>query len=217
MSIQFTIYECSNHQCRLRFPLKISIHAPSYCPKCKHKLNKIKIFNNQKDLEQKWQNRIKMEIILLLDNLRSAYNVGSILRSADGFEIEQIFLCGITPSPTNPKTLKTSLGAEKSFYWEYQANSLDTAHKLKERGFKLIGLEIEPASKPIFVLTEKKLGSKVVIVLGNEIVGIDPDLRILCDDLIYIPMLGYKQSFNVTIAFGIIAFYARYIQELNKS
>ena len=142
-----------------------------------------------------------------MDNIRSSYNVGSIFRTSDGFKIDELHLCGITPTPKNNKILKTSLGAEKSVHWTYYRNALDITKKKINSGYQIISLEIDNNSIPIHKLYKKTIGNKILLILGNETSGIDPDLRALSNMLIYIPMMGNKKSFNVTIAFGIAAFY----------
>jgi len=148
----------------------------------------------------------KKSVSALLDNLRSAWNVGSIFRSADGLGIKTLYLCGITPTPTNRSVLKTALGAEKSVAWEYSNNALETAKILKAEGYRMVALEQDERA---ISLEERKRGDTLatILVVGNEVTGVDPALLDLCDQILHIPMRGSKRSFNVEVAFAIAAYH----------
>jgi tRNA G18 (ribose-2'-O)-methylase SpoU len=146
----------------------------------------------------------KGNLSILLDNVRSAWNVGSILRSADGFGFSQAYLCGITPTPDQEAVTKTSLGAEDSVPWSYHKDAVKLAKGLKKEGFGLYALEEH--ERAVNIHQAARLTYDTVLVVGNEITGVDPELLELCDDILYIPMRGEKKSFNVAIAFGIAAF-----------
>jgi len=142
----------------------------------------------------------------LLDNVRSAWNVGSIFRTADGLGVRKLHLCGITPTPNNEAVRKTSLGAEESVIWEYSRNALEMAQKLKGEGCKLIALEQDPRAIPIMEYQISISDSQFpILILGNEVTGADPEILDLCDQIVYIPMRGKKRSFNVEVAFAIAA------------
>ncbi len=148
---------------------------------------------------------------MLLDSIRSAWNVGSILRSADGFGFTHAYLCGITPTADHEAVTKTSLGAEDSVPWSYHKNAVKLVKGLKVEGWRVYALEDEARSLPISQLpnyqsTDYEFPSHAVLIVGNEVTGVDPDLLDLCDGIFYIPMLGEKRSFNVAIAFGIAAY-----------
>lgn len=213
MSSDFIILECNNNNCLFRFPIKSSSKTPIFCPRCKSSIKIALEYSESQSNTSIIPSKKGTSFSLLLDNLRSAYNVGSILRSADGFSINHVFLCGMTATPENPKIAKTSLGAENSVSWSYSTNSLITANNLKENGHYLYGLEIGPKSRPIHKIENHKDANNIVLVVGNELGGIDPLVRNLCNEQIYIPMMGNKRSFNVTIAFGIAAFYLRFMKD----
>ncbi|GAB4503450.1 MAG: hypothetical protein Fur0043_04420 [Anaerolineales bacterium] len=141
----------------------------------------------------------------LLDNLRSAWNVGAIFRSADGLGVNKLHLCGITPTPENQAVAKTALGAEKSVTWQYARNALEQASQLKANGFRLIALEQDERAIPLSHYPLQSLANTLFIV-GNEVTGVDPGLLDLCDHILHIPMLGSKRSLNVEVAFGIAAY-----------
>lgn len=145
-------------------------------------------------------------VAVLLDNIRSAWNVGSILRSADGFGFSQAYLCGITPTADNEAVIKTALGAQDSVPWSYHKDAVKLVKGLKVQGWKVYALEDDPRSRPITHLLNRQSLHPSVLMIGNEVTGVDPELLDLCDQIFYIPMLGEKKSFNVAIAFGIAAY-----------
>ena len=161
--------------------------------------------------------RLTSSPAVLLDNVRSAWNVGSILRSADGFGFSHAYLCGITPTADNEAVTKTSLGAEDSVPWSYHKNAVKLIKGLKLEGWKIYALEGDERSVPLganglllkmgeHTLADTQAPALQVLIVGNEITGIDPELLDLCDEIFHIPMRGEKQSFNVAIAFGIAAY-----------
>jgi len=150
----------------------------------------------------------------LLDNIRSAWNVGSIFRTADGFDIRKLHLCGITPTPESEGVRKTALGAEQSIPWNYHRNALEAVGELKSLGKQLWALEQDARARPIIDLSDLPPDENIVLIVGNEITGVDPEVLDLCDRILLIPMHGSKRSFNVAVAFGIAA-YA--LQTLNRT
>jgi tRNA G18 (ribose-2'-O)-methylase SpoU len=153
-----------------------------------------------------------LSIEVLLDNLRSAFNVGSIFRTADGIGIRKVYCCGITPSPDNPKVKKTALGAELELTWEYHQNGFHTVDKLRTEGKSIWTLEERPGSEILYNIQPPIDYSEVVLVVGNELFGIDPAIIDISDKVITIPMVGTKKSYNVAIAFGIAASFIKYLQ-----
>jgi tRNA G18 (ribose-2'-O)-methylase SpoU len=146
----------------------------------------------------------------LLDNIRSVYNVGSILRTADGAGLTHLHLCGITSPPTHPKVAKTALGAELSVAWSQHRNGLDTAVALQEQGCQLWAIEDSPQAESLFAVPAPASSERIVLVVGNEIAGIDPEILARCDRVLQIPMQGHKKSLNVATAFGIAAYAVRF-------
>ncbi len=144
----------------------------------------------------------------ILDNVRSAWNVGAIFRTADGLGVEKLYLCGITPTPENNAVRKTSLGAEGTVCWEYARDAMKLAARLKAEGFALWGLEQDARS---VALSDSGMGGwqkndkRIALIVGNEVTGVDPDLLDLCDRIVHIPMQGEKRSLNVEVAFAIAA------------
>ncbi len=157
-----------------------------------------------------YKEKAKKPICVVLDNVRSMNNVGSIFRTADGFGIEKLWLCGITAQPPHREIHKTALGAEESIPWQYTATTLEACQQLKVNGYKLIAIEQAEGSK---LLNEFKLGwsgdqpketEKYAIIMGNEVDGVSEEVLNLCDECIEIPQFGTKHSFNVAVCAGIV-------------
>jgi 23S rRNA (guanosine2251-2'-O)-methyltransferase len=148
-------------------------------------------------------------IEVLLDNIRSIYNVGSILRTADGAGLTHLYCCGITAPLDHPKIVKTALGAEKSVGWTKSRNGLETAVSLKQRGYQLLALECAPNA---IMLPDIQLANNqpVVLIVGNEVAGVDPGILAICDQTIMLPMQGVKNSLNVASAFAVAAYALRF-------
>jgi len=142
-------------------------------------------------------------VAVVVDNVRSLFNVGSIFRSADGAGVHHLHLCGITPTPTNPKLAKTSLGAESTVAWTHYNNSLDCMAALHEAGYALWALEEDPTALSIFDAPLPR--RPLALVVGNEVTGIDPAWLAAADEIVALPMYGSKRSLNVATAFGAAA------------
>lgn len=140
---------------------------------------------------------------VLLDNLRSTLNVGSIFRTADGAGVSKIYCCGTTPTPEHPKIAKTSLGAEDFIPWEYCSNALDVVAMKKQKGFQIFSLEATENADPILTRPIMDENLPTLLVVGNEVSGIDPEIMEISTKRLYIPMRGTKTSLNVAVAFGI--------------
>jgi 23S rRNA (guanosine2251-2'-O)-methyltransferase len=145
----------------------------------------------------------KMPVVLVLDNLRSMNNTGSIFRTADAFRVEKICLCGITGSPPHREIQKTALGATESVIWEYFPDTLEAVLKLKSEGFYVIGVEQTNSGMMLqsFFPDHQK---KYAFVFGNEINGVSPEVIDKMDAFIEIPQFGIKHSFNVSVSTGIV-------------
>lgn len=196
--------------CGLRFPREQSHTFGIRCPHClgETKIVSQKTIYEEQMTRKKVMNKTAFTYSVLLDNIRSAWNVGSIFRSADGFGFEHIYLCGITPTPENKAVKKTSLGAEDSIQWSYHKNSIELVQTLKSKGWKIYALEEDKKaveiSQQVLLNTENCL-----LILGSEVTGVDAELISLCDKVFFIPMQGEKRSLNVAIAFSVAAFALR--------
>ncbi len=159
-------------------------------------------------------------MIIVLDNIRSLYNVGSIFRTADAVGVEKIYLCGITPEPVDrfgkirPQLAKVSLGAEKSVPWEYVKSTSRLINILKKK-YKIFAVEQDKKSIPYFKINSSTSGKKidllrVVLIFGNEVDGISKDILKKADKILEIPMMGKKESLNVSVSAGIAMFGLKY-------
>ncbi len=152
----------------------------------------------------------KFNLVVILDNIRSTYNVGAIFRTADAAGVSKIYLCGITPSPPNPKISKVALGAEKFLPWEKRKNTWHLLEQLKNEGYFLISLEQGENAKNIFQI-KKVPSEKIGLVLGPEVKGLSSKILKRTDWQLEIPMSGQKESLNVAVAFGIAVYQMRNI------
>lgn len=166
-------------------------------------LRKLKTRELHRLSPDEYKNSQKTPCVVILDNVRSAYNVGAVFRTADGFRIDKLLLCGITPCPPNKEIYKTAIGAENSVDWEYYPDVVSAVSQLKEQNYHIIGLEQTTHSCMLQDWTWNP-NLKFGIILGNEVDGMHPDLLPLCDTIIEIPQMGTKHSFNVSVAAGMI-------------
>lgn len=152
---------------------------------------------------QEFKNVEKKPIIIVLDNVRSLHNVGSVFRTSDAFLIESLYLCGITATPPNAEIHKAALGAEDTVNWKYFKQTLDAVTELKNNGYKIIA--IEQAEGSIMLPNFKYNGNtKYALVFGNEVKGVAQDIMNLCNSCIEIPQMGTKHSLNISVSAGIV-------------
>ncbi|KIA87386.1 RNA methyltransferase [Flavobacterium sp. AED] len=145
----------------------------------------------------------KTPLILVLDDIRSLHNIGSVFRTADAFLIEKIYLCGITATPPNKEIHKTALGATETVTWEHNDSILEVINKLKEES--ITTLAIEQVESAIFLHDfEVEKNKKYALVFGNEVYGVSQEAVALCDGCIEIPQLGTKHSLNISVSAGIV-------------
>ena len=145
----------------------------------------------------------KTPLILILDNVRSLNNIGSVFRTADAFLIEKIFLCGITATPPHKDIHKTALGATENVVWEYAKNTLDIVHLLQQKGVSVWAVEQADKATKLHHFTPKNK-KKYALVLGNEVQGVSQNVVTACDGVIEIPQFGTKHSLNISVATGIV-------------
>ncbi|MFW5713618.1 MAG: RNA methyltransferase [Brevefilum sp.] len=205
---EYAFFECTNLSCRLRFPLDTKRHQGDFCPRCGARLCKVSAeldhFSGEPDKLIPGR-----RISGVLDNIRSAFNVGGIFRTADGAGVKHLYLCGITPNPAGyPSMTKTALGAEKTLPWSAHANTLGVIENLQEKGFFLLALERTSDSTRIQEFPLDVIGQQpIALIIGHERAGVDPDLLKRCDAVIDLPMVGGKASINVAVAFGVAAYW----------
>ena len=151
----------------------------------------------------------KLPVYVVLNSIRSNYNVGAIFRTSDGAMIEKLYLCGYTPCPPKKEVMKTALGSTESVKWEYVKDAKSVIHEMKNKGIKVVALELTNESFPYHQI--KQHDFPICLIVGNEITGVSQELLDLCDAAIEIPQYGIKQSLNVAVAYGIAIFEMRKI------
>jgi 23S rRNA (guanosine2251-2'-O)-methyltransferase len=206
----FQVYQCTRDTCQLRFSLLVSDYFDGRCPQCRAPVLVAGLPYGRQTVSHALVDAPGPPLEVLLDNIRSAWNVGSMLRSADGAGVRRVHLCGVSASPENPKVAKTALGAQHSLPWQYAADGVRQAYSLKDAGLRLWALEGGERAVSLFDLRTEIPGPPLVLVAGNELTGVDPGLLELCERVVSLPMAGVKGSLNVAVAFGIAVYYIRY-------
>ena len=145
----------------------------------------------------------KLPVTVILDNVRSAQNVGSFFRTADAFGIEHIALCGISATPPNREIHKTALGAEMSVAWSYYPTTLECVERLRSEGYRILAIEQIENSTMLNTFRAEE-GVKYALVFGNEVDGVDQAIADVVDGAIEIPQVGIKHSLNVSVSAGIL-------------
>jgi len=165
-------------------------------------MEKLKNKDLQRISIEEFKNSRKTPITIVLDNVRSSLNVGSVFRTADAFLIEKIILCGITPTPPNKDIRKSALGSTNSVDWEYEDNTIDAVLKLKKNNYSIIG--VEQVKESIMLNNFKISEDQIAIIFGNEVDGVMNEVINLCDKVIEIPQFGTKHSLNISVSSGIV-------------
>lgn len=149
-----------------------------------------------------YKKKEKIPVAVLLDNVRSLYNVGAVFRTCDAFLISELILCGITGRPPHPEIYKTALGAEESVKWKYYTDALEAVKEMKKEGWLVCSLEQTHNSIPLqdFVPSPEK---KYLLIAGNEVEGVNQEIIDLSDVILEIPQHGVKHSLNVSVSVGI--------------
>lgn len=157
---------------------------------------------NRKSVDE-FKGSEKMPVMVVLDNIRSMHNVGSVFRTADAFLLHGIYLCGYTPQPPHRDIHKTALGATETVEWKYAATTIEAVKKLKDDGYSIFAVEQVQSSIPLqqFNINQH---APVAVVFGNEVSGVQDEVLKLCDGCIEIPQLGMKHSLNISVAAGIV-------------
>lgn len=166
-------------------------------------MRKLKITELNRISAEQFKEAKKLPLIVVLDNVRSQYNVGSVFRTSDAFRVESIYLCGISATPPHQEIHKTALGAEDTVEWKYFKNTIEAIKKLKEAGYFIYSIEQVEGS---VMLQDLHLDNtkKYAIVLGNEVKGVQQEVVNLSDGCIEIPQFGTKHSLNVSTTAGIV-------------
>ena len=150
-----------------------------------------------------YKNAKKNPLVVVLDNIRSQSNIGSVFRTSDAFAVEQIVLCGITANPPQSEIHKTALGATDSVDWEYKSTTIEAVTNLRDRGYKIISIEQTEHAIPLSLFEIEK-NQKYALVFGNEINGVEDAVIQQSDSCIEIPQWGTKHSLNISVSVGIV-------------
>ena len=206
------VFVCRNPDCGLRFPVHANDRFAGRCPRCGAAVRCVASTQAEQG-EGAGQGLppasvgLPCPLHLLLDNWRSLFNVGSAFRTADGAGVMRLHLCGITATPENPRLAKTALQAEQSVAWDYAPDAVALAAALRAAGATLWALEMTGDAVSLFDAALPSQPEPVVLMLGNEVNGLDPGLLALADLVFFLPMHGHKRSLNVAIAASIATYW----------
>ncbi|MBP3353055.1 MAG: RNA methyltransferase [Bacteroidales bacterium] len=166
-------------------------------------MKKLSVIELDRVSKEEFKTIDKTPLVVVLDNIRSLNNVGSVFRSSDAFKLEKIYLCGVTATPPNAEIHKTALGAEDSMEWEYVEDTKAVVAKLKQEGYKIFAVE-QVQNSIMLDRVELDKTNKYVLILGNEVKGVQQEVVDMCDFAVEIPQFGTKHSLNVSVAAGIV-------------
>ncbi|MDX5480299.1 MAG: RNA methyltransferase [Hymenobacteraceae bacterium] len=166
-------------------------------------MRKLSMDDLNRDSVEEFKNKKKIPLVLVLDNVRSLNNVGSIFRTADAFMVEKIYLCGITGTPPHRDIEKTALGATESVEWEHVPDTLELVKQLKAQGFQVGSVEQAEDSVKLNEF-QPQPGKHYALVLGNEVFGVEQEVINQSDFVLEIPQFGTKHSLNISVATGVV-------------
>jgi len=210
--VSYAFFQCPESSCQFRFPAAVDTEPTGgyTCPHCGSITavvagSELAATNREPEpAEVSTARGEPAHLELFLDNIRSVGNVGSLFRTADGVGIRALHLGGITATPEHQRFAKSALGVPLP--WSHQLNGVALALDLKQRGHVLWALEETPDAEDIFSVGRLPVGRPTVLVVGNEVMGVDPEILALCDRVVSIPMVGIKRSLNVVVACGVAAY-----------
>lgn len=200
---------CTHPDCGLRFPVDEDSPLGRTCPTCGAPTRVADAPYATHGVGSTTAPVEGLELEVLLDNIRSLRNVGSIFRTADGAGVKRLHLGGITPTPAHPKLSKTALGAEHSVPWTHHRDATVAAARLVAQGRRLWAVEGGQRSRSLYepeVLAARTGDAPLCLVFGHEVSGIDPRIVDLCERVVHVPMLGIKDSLNVSVVFGVVLY-----------
>ena len=166
-------------------------------------MRKLKITELNRISAEEFKKADKLPLVVILDDIRSLHNIGSVFRTSDAFLVERIYLCGITATPPHPEMHKTALGAEDTVDWKYVKHTLEAVEELHNEGYTVLAIEQVEGSTMLDEL-ELEPDKKYAIVMGNEVKGVQQEVIDACDGCIEIPQYGTKHSLNVSVTTGIV-------------
>ena len=168
-------------------------------------MRKIRTIEMKRLTVEEYREAEKLPLIVVLDDVRSMYNIGSVFRTCDAFRVEAVYLCGICQTPPSTEIHKTALGAEESVDWKYFKTALDAVEELKKQGYTVLSVEQVEHSTKLQTFVPQK-GLKYAVVMGNEVKGVHQEVVDASDGCLEIPQLGTKYSMNVSVTTGIIIY-----------
>jgi len=165
-------------------------------------MRKLDLEELKRDDYETYQQKTKLPVTVVLDNIRSMYNVGAVFRTCDAFLVEQLLLCGITATPPHREIQKTAIGATESVAWQYYPSAQEAIQQLKDQGYRITGIEQTDESIP---LPEVQInsGQAYALIMGNEVEGLSEGVLPLLDEAVAIPQFGTKHSLNISVSSGI--------------
>jgi 23S rRNA (guanosine2251-2'-O)-methyltransferase len=166
-------------------------------------MRKLKLDELNRASVSEFKTQQKLPVVVVLDNVRSMHNIGSIFRTSDGFAVEQVCLCGISAQPPHREIEKTALGATQSVDWTYHADVIEGVKQLKDEGYRIIAIEQAENSTMLNEFSPVE-GEKYALVFGNEVNGVSDEVMAIADGCIEIPQFGTKHSFNIVVSAGIV-------------
>jgi len=166
-------------------------------------LRKLKLHELNRATVEEFKKQEKTPVVLVLDNVRSALNVGSAFRTADSFALQKIYLCGITATPPHREIMKTAIGATESMEWEYLKETKEAVLALQKEGFKVFAIE-QAEDSTLLQNMEIQVNGKYALVFGNEVSGVHESVMEVVDGCLEIPQFGTKHSLNISVCLGIV-------------
>lgn len=198
---------CTDARCGLRFPAPPGDPRSSTCPACEAITEIVEAYPPPHGHATPVP--VVTVLRVLVDNVRSALNVGTMLRAADGARVDHVHLCGVTPAADHPKVRKTSLGAERVVAWSHAPDATAVLDELRASGWTVWVAESTSTSDPLAVALGEPLPPRLVLVVGNEVAGVDPGLLRHADRHVHLPMHGAKTTLNVGVALGAMLYGVR--------
>ena len=168
-------------------------------------MRKVRTIEMQRLTIEEFREADKLPLIVVLDDVRSMYNIGSVFRTCDSFRVEALYLCGICQTPPSTEIHKTALGAEDSVSWKYFKTTLEAVAELKKEGYQILSIEQVEHSTKLQTFVPQK-GQRYAVILGNEVKGVHQEVVNASDGCLEIPQLGTKHSMNVSVTAGIIIY-----------
>lgn len=166
-------------------------------------MRKLKVTEMGRMSVDEYRDAEKQPLVVVLDHVRSLYNVGSVFRTSDAFRISGVCLCGITACPPHPEIHKTALGAEESVAWQHFVQTEDAVLQLREQGYRVLAVE-QCEGSTLLQDFQRKPDERIAVVLGNEVKGVQQQVVDMCDGCLEIPQFGTKHSLNVSVTAGIV-------------